>query len=100
MSEESGMSLEELTARLNASAAKMEAEYAATAITGLQFTVSYAARYALGCLARPYERKQSEWRVNDEDREAVALVFDSMAAAIRDPSLIAEDISPIRWDEF
>jgi hypothetical protein len=89
----------ELTERLNASTAAMEKAYADTAITSLQFTCWYAARFALGCLAKPYERGQSSWQVGDEDREGVAMVFDSIAEAIRTQDC-AEDISPIRFDEF
>lgn len=92
--------LDELTARLNASAAAMEKAYADTAITNLTFTVNYAARFALGCLAEPYERGQDEWRVDDESREVVALVLESIATAVRNPDDVAEDFSPIRFDEF
>jgi hypothetical protein len=56
-----------------------------TAIVNLEFTATYAARFALGCGA---------------DRETVALVLESLAAAVRDPATVAENMSPILPDEF
>jgi hypothetical protein len=99
MDEDRKLTPEELTARLDASKAAMEKAYADTAINNLQFTAWYAARFALGCLAEPYKRGQSSYHVNPESREAVAMVFDSIAAAIRTQDC-DEDISPIRFDEF
>lgn len=95
-----GLSLEELAARLDASKAAYAEAYAGTAITNLAFTATYAARFALGCLAKPYEMGQDAWRVDDESREAVALVLESIATAVRTPGLVAENFSPIRFDEF
>jgi hypothetical protein len=100
MDNENKPTLAELTARLDASKAATEKAYADTAITNLGFTASYAARFALGCLAEPYERGQSYWRVSDESREAVARVLEGLAAAVRSPGEVDEDMSPIRFDEF
>ena len=56
-----------------------------TSVVWLQFTTSQAARFALG---------------NGADRETVARVLEDLAAAIRDPGTVAEDVSPILPDEF
>jgi hypothetical protein len=77
--------LQELTERLNASHSRMEAAYAATAVTNLAFAVTYAARFALGCGC---------------DRETVVLILEGLAAAVRNPGEVAEDMSPIPYDDF
>jgi hypothetical protein len=77
--------LQELTERLNASRSRMEAAYAATAVTNLAFTVTYAARFALGCGC---------------DRETVAMTLEDLAAAVWNHGEVAENMSPIPYDEF
>ena len=56
-----------------------------TSVVHLQFTATYAARFALGC---------------GVDRETVAMVLEDEAAAIRNPLSIDSDMSPIMPDEF
>lgn len=55
------------------------------AITNLQFTVSQAARFALG---------------GNVDRDTIISVLRDLADAIEDPNSIVEDLSPIPWDNF
>jgi methyl coenzyme M reductase alpha subunit len=56
-----------------------------TAIIHLQFTTSQAARFALGMGVDP---------------EDIAAYLEDLAGAIRDPGSVAENMSPIRPDEF